>query len=102
MLPQCRGTRASATRFRRRVASTRCRDATRLDPPARCPLGWPRRQGPGAHTVCMLAFLTLLLNSQWRQKACWYTIQSQINPQAHGYHYSFHLGVFQGIDFLGE
>jgi hypothetical protein len=27
-------------------------------------------------------------------EACWYTTQSQINPQVHGYQYSFHQGVF--------
>jgi hypothetical protein len=50
----------------------------------------------------LLAFLTSLLNSQRLQKAYWYTIRSHINPQEHGYRCSFHSGVFQGIDFLGE
>jgi hypothetical protein len=50
----------------------------------------------------LLAFLTSLLNSQRHQKACWYTIQSQIDPQAHEYLCSFHSGVFHGIDILGE
>jgi hypothetical protein len=57
---------------------------------------------PAIAPESLLAFLTLLLNLQRRQKACWYTIRSQINPQAHGYHCSLHPGIFQGIDFLGE
>jgi hypothetical protein len=35
-------------------------------------------------------------------ESLWYNIRSQINPQAHGYHCSFHPEVFQGINFLGE
>ena len=34
---------------------------------------------------------------QRRQKACWYCVTSRINPQAHGYHCTFHPRVFQGI-----
>jgi hypothetical protein len=57
---------------------------------------------PATMPESLLAFLMSLLNLQRHQKACWYTIKSQINLQAHGYHCSFHPGVFQGIDFLGE
>jgi hypothetical protein len=35
-------------------------------------------------------------------ESLWYTIRSQINPQARRYRCSFHPGVFQGTDFLGE
>ena len=34
---------------------------------------------------------------QWLQKACWYFVTSRINPQAHGYRYTFHPRVFLGI-----
>jgi hypothetical protein len=57
---------------------------------------------PAMAPESLLEFLTSLLNLQQHQKACWYSIRSQINPQVHGYCCSFHPGVFQGIDFFGE
>jgi hypothetical protein len=50
----------------------------------------------------LLALLMLLLDLQQRQKACWYTIRSQIDPQVHGYRCSFHSGVFHGTNFHTE
>jgi hypothetical protein len=57
---------------------------------------------PATAPESLLALVTSLRNLQQRQKAYWYTRRSQINPQVHEYHYSFHPGVFQGIYFHGE